>query len=30
MFLIIYEDTECAVLDEGKTSEWFKVNGYVK
>ena len=30
MVLIFYEDSECAVLDEGEESEWFKVKTGVK
>ena len=28
--IMLYEDSECAVLDEGKESEWFKVKTGVK
>ena len=27
---MLYEDSECAVLDEGEESEWFKVKTGVK
>ncbi|XP_072025116.1 uncharacterized protein [Amphiura filiformis] len=30
MVQILYEDSECAVLDEGEESEWFKVKTGVK
>ena len=30
MVQMLYEDSECAVLDEGEESEWFKVNTGVK
>ena len=30
MVQMLYEDSECAVLDEGKESEWFKVKTGVK
>ena len=30
MIHILYEDSECAVLDEGEESEWFKVKTGVK
>ena len=30
MVQMLYEDSECAVLDEGEESEWFKVKTGVK